>query len=132
MRRAVLDILRCTRCGAGRLHPEANVASNKVTFGPVQCATCGARYPVGEGLLDLVGERAAPKGLQGQLEAAWFARSYEKYVRPSLELLLTRGGFDRDSEYLVYRSLVGRPNGAVLDLGCGTGIFTRRLSNEGL
>jgi ubiquinone/menaquinone biosynthesis C-methylase UbiE len=83
-------------------------------------------------LIDLVGERDAPRGLQGRLETAWFARSYEKYVRPSLELMLTRGGFDRDSEYLVYRSLIGKPSGPVLDLGCGTGIFSRRLVSEGL
>ena len=103
-----------------------------MSFGPVRCLACSARFPVGDGLLDFVGERAVPKGLQGKLEAAWFARSYEKYVRPSLELLLTRGGFDRDSEYLVYRSLIGRPSGPVLDLGCGTGIFARRLANEQL
>ncbi len=133
MKRATLDILRCTKCRTGHLEPEHDVAGSKMSFGPVQCLKCGARFPVGEGLLDFVGEeRAAPKGLQGRLEAAWFARSYEKYVRPSLELVLTRGGFDRDSEYLVYRSLIGRPNGPVLDLGCGTGIFSRRLTHEQL
>jgi ubiquinone/menaquinone biosynthesis C-methylase UbiE len=133
MRRAILEILRCVKCRTGRLMPEADVAGTKMTFGPVLCHACGARFPVGEGLLDFVGEdRPVPKGLQGRLEAAWFARTYEKYVRPSLELVLTRGGFDRDSEYLVYRSLIGRPNGPILDLGCGTGIFSRRLSNEGL
>ncbi|MBK7858447.1 MAG: class I SAM-dependent methyltransferase [Archangiaceae bacterium] len=102
-----------------------------MSFGPVTCLACGARFPVGEGLLDFVGEREPPRGLQGKLEAAWFARSYEKYVRPSLELALTRG-FDRDSEYLVYRSLIGRPSGPVLDLGCGTGLFARRLATEQL
>lgn len=133
MKRSTLEILRCVRCEQGSLEPEDEVATAKMTFGPVKCRSCGARYPVGEGLIDFVGgERAVPKGLQGKLEAAWFARSYEKYVRPSLELAFTRGGFDRDSEYLVYRSLLGRPNGPVVDLGCGTGLFTRRLATEGL
>jgi len=107
MKRGTLEILRCVRCQAGRLEPEGEIAAAKMTFGPVRCHSCGARYPVGEGLIDFVGERRTPKGLQGKLEAAWFARSYEKYVRPSLELLLTRGGFDRDSEYLVYARCSG-------------------------
>lgn len=133
MKRSTLEILRCPRCRAGRLEPEAAIAAGKMSFGPVLCTACDTRFPVGEGLLDFVGEdRPVPKGLQGRLEAAWFARTYEKYVRPSLELVLTRGGFDRDSEYLVYRSLLGRPNGPILDLGCGTGIFARRLATEGL
>lgn len=132
MKRGTLEILRCVKCHSGRLEPEGEIAASKMSFGPVACVGCGARYPVGEGLLDFVGERHTPKGLQGKLEAAWFARSYEKYVRPSLELVLTRGGFDRDSEYLVYRSLIGKPTGPVLDLGCGTGIFSRRLATEQL
>jgi ubiquinone/menaquinone biosynthesis C-methylase UbiE len=116
----------------GFLKPEFGGDEPRLIFGPVQCSACSTRFPIGEGLIDLVGERHEPKGLQGRLEAAWFARSYEKYVRPSLELVLTRGGFDRDSEYLVYRSLLGRPSAPVLDLGCGTGIFARRLATEGL
>ena len=133
MKRATLEILRCTKCRVGRLEPEADIATGKMSFGPVVCRSCRASFPVGEGLLDFVGaDRPVPRGLQGKLEAAWFARTYEKYVRPSLELMLTRGGFDRDSEYLVYRSLIGRPTGPVLDLGCGTGIFARRLANEAL
>ncbi len=130
MRRSTLELLRCVRCQQGRLEPETPTNEHKVFFGPVRCTHCATRYPVGEGLVDLVGERAVPKGLQGKLEAAWFARNYEKYVRPTLELVLTRGGFDRDSEYLVYRALIGKPEGAVLDLGCGTGIFSRRLAAE--
>jgi ubiquinone/menaquinone biosynthesis C-methylase UbiE len=131
VKRATLEILRCVKCNAGRLEPEGEIAASKMSFGPVACVSCGARFPVGEGLLDFVGEREPPKGLQGKLETAWFARSYEKYVRPSLERMLTRG-FDRESEYLVYRSLIGRPMGPVLDLGCGPGIFSRRLASEQL
>src|SRR5258708_30345356 len=99
MKRSTLDVLRCVVCAQGHLAPELASEQPRILFGPVECAVCKARYPVGEGLIDLVGERAAPKGIQGQFESAWLARSYEKYVRPSFELLLTRGGFDRDSEY---------------------------------
>lgn len=130
MRRATLDILRCPRCNAGHLIPEDPVAEPRLIFGPARCQGCGARFPVGEGMIDFVGDREAAQGLQGVLERPWVARSYERYVRPSLELFLTRGQFDRDSEYLIYRSLLGRPSGPVVDLGCGTGLFARRLVRD--
>jgi ubiquinone/menaquinone biosynthesis C-methylase UbiE len=130
MRRATLDILRCPKCLAGSLVPENAVPEPRLIFGPVKCIGCGSRFPVGEGMIDFVGERVRPHGLQRSLETPLIARSYERYVRPALELLLTRGQFDRDSEYLVYRSLLGRPQGAIVDLGCGTGLFTRRLMRD--
>lgn len=131
MRRATLDILRCPRCASGGLVPEDPVAEPRLIFGPVRCVGCGARFPVGEGMIDFVGDREVPQGLQGALETPWVARSYERYVRPALELFLTRGQFDRDSEYLIYRSLLAsRPAGPVVDLGCGTGLFARRLVRD--
>jgi SAM-dependent methyltransferase len=130
MRRATLDILRCPKCQGGSLVPEDPVAEPRLIFGPVRCLGCGARYPVGEGLIDFVGERVAPSAFQRSLESTLVARSYERYLRPALELFLTRGQFDRDSEYLVYRSLLGQPRGPVVDLGCGTGLFARRLARD--
>ncbi len=130
MRRATLDILRCPRCKNGGLVPEDPVAEPRLIFGPVRCVACGARFPVGEGMLDFVGDRDRPQGLQSALETPWVARNYERYVRPALEMFLTRGQFDRASEYLIYRSLLARPSGAVVDLGCGTGLFARRLVRD--
>ncbi len=130
MRRATLEILRCPRCQGGGLIPEDPVAEPRLIFGPVRCSGCGARFPVGEGMIDFVGDRDRPQGLQSALETPWVARSYERYVRPALEVFLTRGQFDRDSEYLIYRSLLGKPTGPVVDLGCGTGLFARRLVRD--
>ena len=130
MRRATLESLRCPRCLGGSLVPEADVAEPRLIFGPVRCLGCSARFPVGEGLIDFVGERAAPTGFQKSMETTVVARGYERYVRPAVELLLTQGRFDRDSEYLVYRSLIGRPNGPIVEVGCGTGLFSRRLAAE--
>lgn len=130
MRRETLDILRCPACLAGSLVPEQDVPEPRLIFGPVRCVGCGSRYPVGEGMIDFVSDRSRPRGLQRSLESALVARSYERYVRPGLELFLTRGQFDRDSEYTVYRSLLGKPRGPVVDVGCGTGLFTRRLVRD--
>lgn len=104
--------------------------AERLIFGPVQCVGCGARYPVGEGLIDFVGERAQATGWQRSMESPLMARSYERYVRPAMETLITRGQFDRESEYLMYRGLLGKPAGAIVDLGCGTGLFARRLVRD--
>jgi SAM-dependent methyltransferase len=102
----------------------------EVSFGPVRCRECQASYPVGEGVVDLVGDRALAGALQRGLEQPLVARTYERYVRPALQLAISRQRFDRDSEFLIYRSMLGRPNGPILDLACGTGLFARRLARD--
>jgi SAM-dependent methyltransferase len=99
-------------------------------FGPLRCPECGASYPVGEGVADLVTESAASGAMQRGLEQRWVARSYERYVRPALQRTLTRQPLDRDSEYVLLRTLLGRPEGPILDVGCGTGLLARRLARE--
>ncbi|MGA9525783.1 MAG: class I SAM-dependent methyltransferase [Myxococcaceae bacterium] len=99
-------------------------------FGPLRCAECQSSHPVAEGVVELVLERESPAGLQRGLELRWVARSWERYLRPAVSVAVTRRRFDRDSEYLLLRSLLGTPDAPVLDLGCGTGLFARRLARE--
>lgn len=99
-------------------------------FGPLRCTECRATYPVAEGVADLVVEHSAAGTVQRGLENRWVARSYERYVRPALERALTRQSWDVESEYVLYRGLLGRPEAPVLDVGCGTGLLARRLARE--
>jgi SAM-dependent methyltransferase len=99
-------------------------------FGPLRCPQCGASFPVAEGVVDLVVEPPSSRVVQRGLEQRLVARSYERYVRPLLQRAFSRQDLDRDSEYLLYRSLLGRPEAPVLDLGTGTGLFARRLARE--
>jgi ubiquinone/menaquinone biosynthesis C-methylase UbiE len=108
--------------------PEADTA--EIIFGPIRCPDCQSSFPVGEGVADLVGDRGPVRPLQRGLEQPMVARSYERYVRPAIQFAISRRRFDRDSEYLVYRAMLGRPDGPVLDLGCGTGLFARRLAKD--
>lgn len=128
MRRIIIDLLRCPRCRRGRLLPEADVTD--ILFGPLRCNDCQSSYPVAEGIADLVLEREPPRGLQRSFEVPWVARAWERYLRPSLTLAVSRRNLDRDSEYLLYRSLLGRPEAPILDLGCGTALFARRLARD--
>jgi SAM-dependent methyltransferase len=128
MRRVTVQILRCPRCRRGSLRPEADTA--EVLFGPLRCAECHAMHPVSEGVGDLVEARSGAAGVQRGLEQAWVARGFERYLRPAIQVAMARRRFDRDSEYLLYRSLLGKVDGPILDLGCGTGLFTLRLARE--
>lgn len=130
MRRATLEMLRCPRCFGGSLVPESPVDQPRMHFGPVRCLGCTATYPVGEGLIDFVLERPPPAGLQRAMEHPLTARSYERYIRPAFELALTAGRFDREREYTAYRAMLGKVNGSLVELGCGTGWFARRLGAE--
>lgn len=128
MRRALLPLLRCPRCQRGQLLPETDAP--EVVFGPLRCDRCEASYPVAEGVADLVLERDPPRALQREFESPWVARAWERYVRPAALRMLSLRPLDADSEYLLYRSLLGRPEAPVLALGCGTGMFARRLARE--
>ena len=128
MRRAILELLRCPRCRRGGLLAETDTA--ELFFGPVRCRECQGSYPVSEGVADLVWDAHAPGVVQRGLEQRLVARSYERYVRPLLQQGLMRQRMDRDSEFLLYRSLLGRPEAPVLDVGTGTGMFARRLARE--
>lgn len=130
MHRSTLDLLRCPRCHAGSLVPEEPVAEPALIFGPVRCLGCTSRFPVHEGLVDLVVERGRRSLAQQALEWPWVARSWERYVRPAVSVLLTFGPLDRESEYAVMHSFAGKPNGPVVDLGCGSGGNTRRLVRD--
>lgn len=130
MHRATLDLLRCPRCLAGSLVPEAPVTEKAMIFGPVRCLGCASRYPVHEGLVDFVADRHKPSPLQQAMELPWVARSWERYVRPAFSAVLTQGRLDRDSEYAVMHNFAGRPQGPVVDLGCGSGAFTRKLVRD--
>lgn len=131
MRRETLAILRCPKCAAGRLTPDAELSDTAaMAFGPARCGSCGARFPVHDGLIDLVADRAKLKLLQQAMELPWVARSWERYVRPAVDTMLTRGRLDHESEYTVLRNLIGVPRGPIVDLGCGAGLVLRRLSRD--
>lgn len=104
--------------------------SAELVFGPLHCRECHASYPVAEGVVDLVTEEASRRMAQRGMEQRLIARSYERYVRPVLQRAVSAPPLDRDSEYLLYRSLLGHPEAPVLDLGTGTGLFARKLARE--
>lgn len=130
MRRALLDLLLCPRCRQGSLSSGSHTPD--LTFGPLTCDSCGAAFPVAEGVVDLLGDGVRQSGrLQKGLEHPLLARSYESRLRPVLATALGGRRLDRESELLLYRSLLGTHSSPVLDLGCGSGLVARRLARTG-
>jgi len=128
VRRATLNLLRCPRCRRGGLLTETDAPD--IAFGPARCTQCQASYPIAEGLLDVLGDRQPPGWAQQAFEQAWIARAYEHRLRPLIQRVVARERMDPNSEYLLYRSLLGKPEGPILDLACGTGLFARLLARE--
>jgi SAM-dependent methyltransferase len=128
MRRVISNLLHCPRCRRGPLLPETD--TQELIFGPIRCPQCQSSFPVAEGVADLVEEAREAQGLQRGFHQAWVARGYERYLRPAVTLAVARRRLDRDSEYLLYRSLLGPLEGPVLDLCAGTALFGRRLARE--
>ena len=130
MRKQSLDLLRCPKCHAGSLVPDAPTPERALTFGPARCLGCGSLFPVHDGLVELLGD-ARPAGvLQHAMEQPWVARAWERAVRPALDAVLTRGKLDHESEYTIIKTFLDATPGPLLDLGCGAGIVLRRLSRD--
>ena len=114
------DVLGCPLCH-GRLP--------QVEDGMLGCAACGARYPVTDGLADLVplgpGQVETPN--IRVMESRLFARVYERAWRPGLTRLLTGMSHDAERSWSLER-LNPALDATVLDLACGPGNTTRTIA----
>jgi ubiquinone/menaquinone biosynthesis C-methylase UbiE/uncharacterized protein YbaR (Trm112 family) len=117
---AFADVLGCPLCH-GPLPP--------VEDGTLTCSACGARYPVTDGLADLVppdsGQAETPN--VRVMESGLFARVYERAWRPVLTRLLTGMSHDAERAWSLDR-LDLAPDATVLDLACGPGNSTRTIA----
>jgi len=117
---AFADVLGCPVCH-GRLRAAEH--------GSLPCAACGARYPVTDGLADLVpldsGQVETPN--IRIMESRVLARVYERAWRPVLTRLLTGMSHDAERAWSLDR-LDPAPDATVLDLACGPGNTTRSIA----
>jgi ubiquinone/menaquinone biosynthesis C-methylase UbiE len=147
MHRSTLDILSCPKCGADSLVPDARQSERAFSYGPARCLGCSSRFSVSDGLLDFHDQREVENllhplpvmpGDQNLLHSMFhrvmrsqfFARSWAHQLRPGLDRWLSRGGVDAESEYTLVRNFLGSSEGPIVDVGCGSGDFLRRLSKD--
>jgi ubiquinone/menaquinone biosynthesis C-methylase UbiE len=117
----IVDYMRCPQCGGTRL---------KSGSGGLRCGDCSARYPVIGGILDLLGadERDVITPFQRLMQTPLLVSVYEDFWRRLGYFLASSRPFDREIRTIL-RLRRARPGERLLDLACGTGIFTRPLAS---
>lgn len=101
------------------------------------CIASGRTYPMRAGVVDFMPSfGTSEKPSQRLMEQSFYSAGYEEYFRPSLTRLVSSQSIP-DAILLSLAMLEPQPGDYVLDVGCGTGNFTRAIarrlrSGEGL
>lgn len=94
------------------------------------CASCGTDYPMTDGMPDFAPWTVQPTGLgQRFMENRHVINIYETRLwRGSLLFRLATGIWIEDEIALVSRILSAGPEDTLLDVSCGTGLYTRAFA----
>jgi SAM-dependent methyltransferase/uncharacterized protein YbaR (Trm112 family) len=125
----LLPYLRCPAC-QGRLtlqQPEID-RTGEIVGGQLDCAGCGASYPIHKGIADFLGAPSPPTPAQVVNELRPAAWAYERFWRPFALTLFTGERFPYGRELpLIGRLLDPRRGGLYLDVACSNGLYARAL-----
>lgn len=115
------SLVRCPSCRLGFLSQGAEQAT---------CGHCSAAFRVAGGVVDLLPSAAErPSLVQRAMEWNRLVRIYESRLWRRNPLLTAAFGCTFEEEQAaILRSLSLRPEARVLDLACGSGIYTRPLA----
>ncbi|MBI3545940.1 MAG: methyltransferase domain-containing protein [Gammaproteobacteria bacterium] len=118
-----IELLHYVRCSsdAGALSVDGASDAEFITDGQVRCSTCGRRYQIQQGILDLLATTSL-EDTRSQLEMQ--VRDAKAKTSASVPSL----GVEDAREIEATLACLGDGQGRViLELGCGTGRFTREL-----
>jgi len=119
-------VVSCPSCGQRNLvlPPDLN--------GEIGCTACAARYLMRDGVIDLLPASSHRKTL-AQWTMSWepIVRVYESRLlrRSPIVGALTRMSFEREYATIVQAAKLTGTD-ILLDLACGTGIYTRPLAHQ--
>jgi ubiquinone/menaquinone biosynthesis C-methylase UbiE len=98
----------------------------------VRCGKCAASYPIEHGVIDLLsGGDGSGSLMQRAMEAETIVGIYESrgWRRSALAALAFGISFEQERQLILHTAAVTRGQ-TVLDLACGTGIYTRPFAAQ--
>lgn len=118
----VLPLMRCPLCAASPLYSKDST---------IFCSSCHTTFPVRDGVLDLVGDDSleAITPFQRIMQTPLIVSIYERLWRRTGYYLASSRSFDHEMRTVLRLHRAG-DDARVLDLACGTGIFTRPLARQ--
>ena len=118
----ILPFMRCPCCLGTNLRADA---------AGVACRSCSARYPLRDGILDFMGDDPAEviTPFQRVMQTPLVVSIYEGWWRRLGYFIASSRPFDREVQTIL-RFQGGVETERVLDLACGTGVFTRPLARQ--
>jgi SAM-dependent methyltransferase/uncharacterized protein YbaR (Trm112 family) len=118
----ILAYMRCPKCAGTNLRADTS---------GVSCRSCKARYPLCDGILDLIGDdaREVITPFQRAMQAPLVVSVYESFWRRLGYFVASSRPFEKEVQTIL-RLQRGRQTERVLDLACGTGVFTRPLARQ--
>jgi len=119
-------LVSCAKCKHGFLVLSATEQDR------VRCAACTARYPVDDGVIDLLPPAAGrPSPAQRTMESEPIVRVYESRLwRRSRIAALALGISFEEEQAVIFGAANLKRSATVLDLACGPGIYTRPLAER--
>jgi SAM-dependent methyltransferase len=101
----------------------------EIVAGLLECAICGAGYPIRDGIADFLGAPRPPSLAQVVNELPPTAWGYERFWRPFALTLFTGERFPYRRE-LPLIAVLAEPwrGGLYLDVACGNGLYARALT----
>jgi ubiquinone/menaquinone biosynthesis C-methylase UbiE len=119
----ILPYLRCPNCSSTEL---------QIGIAGFECAACGIRYPIKNGILDMIGDDSDEiiTPFQRLMQTPLIVSVYEKLWRRIGYYMASSRSFAKEVQTVLR---LGKDKNAklVLDLACGTGVFTRPLARQG-
>jgi len=123
MSESIIGFLRCPKCAATGL---------KGTASDVTCRGCGARYPIADGILDMMPRESTEyiTPFQRIMQTPLVVSVYERYWRRLGYFLASSRSFEEEVATIVRLQQDPGDGMRLLDLACGTGVFTRPLARR--
>ena len=124
----LIDTLRCNKDGERLRLDGPDRDANSIIEGKVSCAKCGAAYKIQDGILEMF-EDDAQLDERSKFEMATRDVEADKREDPN-DLMGALSEID-GMEVPTTLGQLGNPDGkAVLEIGCGTGRYTRALAES--